>query len=366
MNPLSWFGVDGDRSLQVLWEVGERVFYRGERHADGHRAAVPAVLPAAEHPTPATIGRLVRGHELKDEFDGAWAVRPLEFVHERGRMVLEDSGSEPMHRVLATPIVMRSFLRLARQTKKTLAYLLIVLALLVKTVSVPHADTLVLAAANTRPTAYLVDGRPTGMLVDLVAEAYRRAGHSVEVKLMPWARCLREAETGEVDGVFSSFKLPERERFLAFSKEALTTQVIVFFARLEWTQGFDGDLAAVRDVKIGIIAGTSYGEQFDAAVRDGVLRNVEQTNSIESNLKKLVLGHVDLVPSYRYVALDTARRLQLLAQIREITPPLDSIPTYLAFTKVRDLRKQSEDFDAAMASMKQDGTYDRIIGKYLR
>jgi hypothetical protein len=38
------------------------------------------------------------------------------------------------------------------------------------------------------------------------------------------------------------------------------------------------------------------------------LRNVEQTNSIESNLKKLVFGRVDLVPSYGYVALDTAGR----------------------------------------------------------
>jgi len=47
---------------------------------------------------------------------------------------------------------------------------------------------------------------------------------------MPWARCLKDAETGEVDGVFSSFKLPERERFLAFSEEALAIQVIAFFA----------------------------------------------------------------------------------------------------------------------------------------
>ena len=204
------------------------------------------------------------------------------------------------------------------------------------------------------------------MLVDLVIEAYRRAGHSVEVKLMPWARCLREAETGEVDGVFSSFKLPERERFLAFSKEPLTNRSSCFSRGRNRPRALTVTSPRVRDVKIGVITGTSYGEKFDAAVRDGVLRNVEQTNSIESNLKKLVFGRVDLIPSYRYVALDTARRLQLLAQIREMSPPLDSVPTYLAFTKVRDLSKRSEDFDAAMASMKQDGTYDRIIGRYLR
>jgi hypothetical protein len=55
MNPSTWFGANGDRSLQVLWEDGECAFCRGERDADGHRAAVLAVFPTAEQPTPATF-----------------------------------------------------------------------------------------------------------------------------------------------------------------------------------------------------------------------------------------------------------------------------------------------------------------------
>src|SRR6202030_1384469 len=100
MNPSSWFGAGGDSSLKVLWEDGERVFCRRESRADGDRAAVLAVLPAAEHPTPATLDRLAREYGLKDELDGAWAVRPLELVRERGRMklVLEDTRSEPLDR----------------------------------------------------------------------------------------------------------------------------------------------------------------------------------------------------------------------------------------------------------------------------
>jgi PAS domain S-box-containing protein len=115
MDPTSWSGAGGVSSLQVLWEDGERVFCRGERNANGHRAAVLAVLPAAEHPTSATLDRLAHEYDLKDELDGAWAARPLQLVRERGRimLVLEDTGSESLHRVLGPPMEVRSFLRLA-------------------------------------------------------------------------------------------------------------------------------------------------------------------------------------------------------------------------------------------------------------
>jgi PAS domain S-box-containing protein len=115
MSPSSRFGADGDSSLKVLWEDGERVFCRRESHTDDYRAAVLAVLPAAEHPTPATVDRLAREYGLKDELDGAWAVRPLEFVRERDRimLVLEDTRGEPLDRLLGEPMEVRSCLRIA-------------------------------------------------------------------------------------------------------------------------------------------------------------------------------------------------------------------------------------------------------------
>jgi serine/threonine protein kinase len=76
---------------------------------------VLAVLPATEHPTPATLDRLAHEYGLKDELDAAWAVRPLELVRERGRtmLVLEDPGSEPLERLLSAPLELRRFLSFA-------------------------------------------------------------------------------------------------------------------------------------------------------------------------------------------------------------------------------------------------------------
>ena len=250
---------------------------------------------------------------------------------------------------------------------KTRISLLLIVLVSIMMARAAWAETLLLAAANTRPTAFFqVGGKPSGMLIDLVTEAFRRAGYQVEFKLMPWARCLAEAKTGAVDGVFSSFKLPEREQFLAFTSEALTTQAITFFARRNSTISFDGDLSTLREVKIGITIGTSYGKRFDAAVKGGALPNIDPTNNIDSNLAKLALGRIDLVPSVREVAMDAAKHLNLLSQIKEVSPPLESVSSYLAFTKVRDLSIPSNAFDKEMALMKRDGGYDRIVKKYAR
>jgi len=253
---------------------------------------------------------------------------------------------------------------IARQTKKAQVCLLILSVFLAMTASAARAETLVLAAPDARPTTFLADGEPAGILVDVVTEVFRRTGRSVDIKIMPWARCLSEARTGTVDGVFPIYRVPEREQFLTYSNEVLLPQLVVFFSRQDATTAFSGELSELRDVNIGIVRYTSYGKKFDQAVKDGTLHNIDLAHNIEANLDKLMHGRVALIANYRYGVLEAAEHLGLLAEIKEISPPIESVPSYLAFTKQRDFAKPLDDFQTALASMKQDGTYDRIIGRY--
>src|SRR5215510_10127422 len=105
-----------DGGSQVLWEDGERLFCRGWRLDDeGKRRAVLLVMPAAAQPSRASLDHLTHEYELKDELDGAWAVRPLDLVRDAGRtmLVLDDVGGEPLDRLLGAPIEVGRFLRLA-------------------------------------------------------------------------------------------------------------------------------------------------------------------------------------------------------------------------------------------------------------
>ena len=73
------------------------------------------MLPAAEHPRPATLDRLAHEYGLREELDAAWAARPLWLGQERGRttLVMEDPGGEPLATLLGQPMRLELFLPLA-------------------------------------------------------------------------------------------------------------------------------------------------------------------------------------------------------------------------------------------------------------
>jgi PAS domain S-box-containing protein len=108
------FDTEGS-SLDVLWEDGERIFCKTQLDdADGNFQRLIVVLPATEH-SAANIDRLRREYELKDQLDSSWAVRPLGLVHDAGRtmLMLEDTGGEPLNRLLGAPMEVGRFLPLA-------------------------------------------------------------------------------------------------------------------------------------------------------------------------------------------------------------------------------------------------------------
>jgi polar amino acid transport system substrate-binding protein len=224
---------------------------------------------------------------------------------------------------------------------------------------------LVLVAADSAPTAYMEDGKPSGILVDVVTEAFQRTGHPFEIQLMPWARCLAEIRSGRVDGIFSVFKLPERNEFLTYTSVPVITQVEAFFVPADSDAKFDGDISKLAGFRIGTIRGTSYGVKIDDALKTGVWSTVVEANNVDSLVGMLVSKRIDLAVGYRLVVLEAARKKGYLDKIKEISPGIDEIPSYLAFTKQRDYSELIIDLDRALTSMKNDHRFEAINEKYL-
>ncbi len=252
-----------------------------------------------------------------------------------------------------------------RRVLSWLWFCLWVTCLVPMSMSMASAQTLVLAAADSIPTAFVDNGKQSGMLVDVIKEAFKRTGYPVEIAIMPWARCLAEVKAGKVDGIFSVYQTREREEFLTYADEVLITQVQAFFVRKDSTISFDGDLNKLAELRIGVINETSYGPRLDAELKKGTFKKVDPADSASSNIRKLLNDRVDVIPSYRHVVLDSARTLGVAGSIKELSPPIEAIPSYLAFSNKKDRRKIIEAFNEALRSMKKDGTYDAIFNKYL-
>ena len=113
----SWLDVVGlDGVPEDLWEDRDRRFYKIWRErTGGMRYAYLAVLPASDSPTRGSLRRLEHEYELKDHVDAAWALRPLELVRGRGAtaLVLEYQDGQPLERMLARPMEVGAFLRIA-------------------------------------------------------------------------------------------------------------------------------------------------------------------------------------------------------------------------------------------------------------
>src|SRR5262245_45131121 len=123
----SWLDVAGlDGAPEDLWEDGDRRFCKiWRKSTDGMRHAYLAVLPATDPPTRGWLRRLEHEYELKTHLDAVWALRPLELVRGRGAtaLVLEYQDGQPLERMMARPMEVGAFLRIAVALAKAMARL---------------------------------------------------------------------------------------------------------------------------------------------------------------------------------------------------------------------------------------------------
>jgi PAS domain S-box-containing protein len=101
-------------AFETLRKDDGLAFCRGRR-LDGELPTILLVAPVSEHPVPGVLERLEHEYALRDELESDWAARPLMVARREGwpMLVLEDSGGEPLDRLLGQPMEIGRFLRFA-------------------------------------------------------------------------------------------------------------------------------------------------------------------------------------------------------------------------------------------------------------
>jgi polar amino acid transport system substrate-binding protein len=205
------------------------------------------------------------------------------------------------------------------------------------------------------------DGQPVGLFADVLREAMAAAGWRVEFRVRPWARGLEEVRNGEADGMFSMYRIAERDRFLLFS----TVPLYVAEEHVYVLKGHAFDARRWREVlrnkRIGIVNGSYHGAGFAEAEAQHLFASVARVNSTGSLVAMLEAGRIDAA----FTTLDLMTHAEEEMGKREVIdctePAVELMPTFLAFTRKHDFTALRDAFDAQLRKMKENGRYDFLL-----
>ena len=200
-----------------------------------------------------------------------------------------------------------------------------------------------------------------GLAVEMVTTALKRAGYNTMVSIDSLDRILEGGKLGVYDVFATPWYSDERNQYLHFS-EPYMQSYIRFIKKKEKDYKFNS-FDDLKGMMIGIVADYAYDETFNQS-RD--LIKISERNLIQ-NLLKLTQGRIDMT-------LDDELVLQY--EINQYMPrsmaSLEFLPRPLAVRGIHigvsrenpDHEKIAADFNKAIAAMKKDGSYDRIIERH--
>lgn len=201
-------------------------------------------------------------------------------------------------------------------------------------------------------------------LLEAVLAAYNAAyGTDLEpdYRGYPWKRCLELLRRGEADLISGVLRNPDREQYLIFIEPPYKTRSAkVFYLR----KGEGRRLRRHEDLyglRIGVQAGVSYFERFDADPR---IRKEEVSEDLY-NFRKLEHGRIDAF-------ISTESQADYLIAVHGFTGRFEKaeyrhdyeLPVYFALSRRSPWAGAAPRFSRIVGELAAGGVFEGIIGEY--
>jgi len=175
--------------------------------------------------------------------------------------------------------------------------------------------------ADYAPYSYLSDNKPTGYAVDLIKALSIAApfleSKSLEIRLRPWAECIKELRSGKIDGLIGAPVFEPRETYLGYSIPIYEINFYLF------VNSDNNDINSISS-----LYGMTVGVQEESLIINTLLPHkrikILQTQTIDSALQKLKSREVSAVIAEKNIAsyYIQKNRIENIKMIgTAITPP---------------------------------------------
>ncbi len=200
-----------------------------------------------------------------------------------------------------------------------------------------------------------------GYLTQIVKAAFKASGHDLQHNWMPWKRAITEAERGTYQVLMGAYYNSDRAKIFEYSEPITQTQVVFFEQKgnnIKYKK-----LEDLKNYKIGVVRGYSTTEEFDKA--EYLIKEVSPDT--KTSLKLLLNKRVDLIANSREVVLHILQQdfPEQYAKINVVQPPLQVNNLHIVVSKtIPNAKKIISDFNKGLKTIKENGTYDKILEKY--
>ncbi len=207
-----------------------------------------------------------------------------------------------------------------------------------------------------------------GLYVDLIREALRRMQCTARFMDLPWARSLVELQSGQIDMLPGAAETPERQSYAYFSRPMNNARNVLFVHSGEPRKQRPAQLSNIigTDFKLAVRRGAMYGGQYDSLINQPqFVKQLSFVPSAKSGFLMLAAGRVDGMVADELTGLRTVDQLGLKQQVARTDLVIAQAPDLVAFSRATNDVAFVNQFNAALGSMAADGSYLRILERYM-
>ena len=204
------------------------------------------------------------------------------------------------------------------------------------------------------------DGTPTGIDVEIATEAFRRMGYAARFEVIDWEQKTALVESGAIDCIWGCFSMQGRETLYRWAGPYMVSRQVV-------AVNADSSIQSLSDLagKTVMVQSTSKPESIFLSGSDPRIPQTVEVFSIEDRSVQyamLACGYVDAIAAHETAILQYMKDNN--AAFRILEEPLLVTGLGVAFAK-NDSRGLDLQLNDTFAQMREDGTLERIVGKYL-
>ncbi|MFC3150569.1 substrate-binding periplasmic protein [Litoribrevibacter euphylliae] len=232
-------------------------------------------------------------------------------------------------------------------------------------VSHAHSDTITIRSDVWFPMNGEPGSAQPGYMIELAQTILSKHGHTVDYRLMPWERALNEVRLGTEDCVVGAYK--EDAPDFIFPEEHWGMDNSAFYIKKGGPWRYTG-LDSLDTIKLGVIGGYAYGDEFDEYVKQNKHDNIQTVkgdNALEKNIKKVIAGRLTTFIDSPLVVAAKLKEMGMEGNIDEAGTLGDPSPMYIACSPVKP---NSKDYikliDDGTKALRASGELDAIMAKY--